>query len=115
MNRVDSFECDQCGACCVPFHVPVSEEDMRTEPRIAAVVQGRIPLPMRGTGGAYHYLANGTTEPCPFHENGGRCAIQETKPHACRIFEPGEYLCQWARGKAGLGPLHPMGSFSMFV
>lgn len=109
---IDSYDCDNCGACCTCFCVPVCEEDMRAEPAIEAVVRNRTSLPMWdgkiGTGGRRFYqLMNGPESPCPFHTSDGRCAIHATKPLACSSFKPGDRLCQWARGQAGLPPLEP--------
>jgi Fe-S-cluster containining protein len=99
------YECDQCGACCCAgYWVNLNEEDKR-----------RLSLILLPNEVEDNYLyPNG-------HENGidgsgacrlltefGQCSIQMDKPKCCADYEPGQTGCQWARGRAGLGPLYPV-------
>lgn len=112
------FECDRCGACCQYFTVPVTPEDQRREPLVkAAADRLMLSLPMAtnswlanlppGLGfiGWSGELGQFNGHACLLLQDDGLCSVNETKPHCCSIFKPGEELCQWARGRAGLPPL----------
>lgn len=101
MNR---YECDQCGACCTCFAVPVEEEDAWREPAIRRL----FPLPIQKDEGWLNWTREDGTTACQFLENHGTCSIQMTKPMCCSRFKPGDSMCQFARGRAGLGFLYPV-------
>src|SRR5437868_924729 len=94
------YECDGCAACCIHLWVPVFREDLR-HPTIAL----NVVECSDGSQGLGHPDHAG----CPMLENDGRCSIYLSKPVVCNVFKAGSEQCQWARGRAGLGPLQPKG------
>lgn len=108
MSRwVPQYECDRCGACCIHLGVPVDNDDMRREPLVAAAASYLMNLEVLPEGGPV-YLACGSDYPCALLGNDGSCSVYATRPEACERFPPGEWLCQWSRGRSGLGALVPV-------
>lgn len=110
-------ECDQCGACCRPFIINVTEADLDREPRLRSVVKSLpvvAPTEKRSESGAViceptgraeiHQLASG---PCPM-QAGNACTIHATKPDVCRATPPGSFCCQYSRRQEGLPSLRPL-------
>lgn len=95
---VGKYECDGCGACCVHLVPSINEDDIRREPRLE--------LHMLDDERYMDFGEKGTA--CPFLTEGGDCEIYVNRPHCCSIFPPGSELCQYARGRAGLGFLQPV-------
>ena len=107
MNKKDyRYKCDGCGACCVVYSVLVYERDINREPRLRDVI-GRISLEMVPEDGRKREWISGGEEygGCPLLTNHGSCSIYATRPDVCVRFRPGGMMCQYARGKVGLGLL----------
>lgn len=105
-----AYECDGCAACCCHFSVAVTREDRHREPLVNAQVLsplegGRVPLKMSG---GERYMNWDYEGPCPLLTEVGQCSVHLSKPDICRLFKPGGWGCQWARGRSGLSPLHPV-------
>jgi len=93
------YECDRCGACCIHLAVQVFPPDESRE--------GLISLYVIEADDGSKWLGYPEQYSCNMLQNDGSCQIYNTKPDCCSLFEAGSPLCQWARGKAGLGALHP--------
>jgi Fe-S-cluster containining protein len=87
--------------------VPVTEDDMRREPRLAEVERRLLALDVIEVEPGKHWIGY-EEHPCPLLTETGLCSINDTKPHVCAVFPPGTYHCQWARGRSGLRPLYPI-------
>ena len=105
---ITDYECDMCAACCCYLSVPVNEDDITREPLVGHALKSRTPLTL--VTATVGYLNQATMEEgdsCSLLDANGGCTVQASKPYACWRFDAGSALCQWARGRAGLGPLHP--------
>ena len=98
------YECDRCGACCVHLFATVNVFDMNREPALYHLPL--VPVRPEAGGRPYDFVLTDGYSGCPLLQADGLCAIQATKPDACSTFRAGSEKCQWARGTAGLGPLH---------
>lgn len=96
----NKYKCDQCGACCVHFMIPVNQDDVRREPRLS--------LHLVEVQGDDRKFLNNSNDPCPLLTDIALCSVYPTRPGCCSRFEPGSAKCQWARGRAGLGTLQPV-------
>lgn len=104
---IADYICDKCAACCCYLSVPVNEDDITREPLVGHATH-RVSLPLAPEIATVGYLNHPTREDgdsCKLLDDNGNCTVQATKPFACDKFLPGSTLCQWARGRAGLGPL----------
>lgn len=101
----ESYECDQCGACCRTMLVDVFDEDLLREPRIAPEM---MVLKDPGLDGEIGYLNCLKHRGCPFLDDENRCGIYPTRPVTCVLFEAGSEQCQESRRRFGIPPLKPV-------
>lgn len=95
------YECDRCAACCIYLVPDIREDEIRRESRIALhIIEDDVEKWM-------DYGGEDNTG-CPFLSELGSCSIYATRPDCCKRFEPGSELCQYARGRSGLGSLQPV-------
>lgn len=109
----ESYECDQCGACCQGhLIVEVYDIDVMREPSLATAAIGRP------TWQTYEQLMSDLEQegrcvviagsrPCKFLTESFKCAIYPTRPNVCVSMNAGSDQCQQARSSAGFEPLPP--------
>jgi Fe-S-cluster containining protein len=98
---MESFDCDNCGACCKTFPIFASATDAEREPRIR---QEALQLPSEQTTAQWQYrlFPLPFLEACCFLDVENRCGIYATRPEVCRRFAAGSVQCQEARVRQGL-------------
>lgn len=109
----ESYECDQCGACCQGhLIVEAYDIDVMREQDLATAAIGRP------KGQTYDQLMSDLeqegrcvviagSQPCKFLTDSFRCAIYPTRPNVCVAMKAGSGQCQQARTDAGIEPLPP--------
>ncbi|MAO84316.1 MAG: zinc/iron-chelating domain-containing protein [Myxococcales bacterium] len=98
----EEFDCENCGACCRCFPIFAVEIDAEREPRIRkAGVRCDDFLGEEGKV-AYRLFPLFRKEACVFLKEDQLCRIYETRPDACRRFEPGGEQCRQARRRVGV-------------
>lgn len=112
MPTAYQYDCDRCGACCSLFGVNVRAHEVEQVPALAQTVAAleeshrRLGLPLIQSDDKREvFISAGPDFPCSLQADDGSCSIYADRPHVCRAFEPGGSMCQWARGRAGLGML----------
>ncbi len=108
-KKVETYECDKCGACCEKLIVEIDELDLVREPKLRGVA-----TLMDGCGSIQYdsvwekeYLLT-CAEPCPMLSDDKTCSVYPTRPNACVAMQAGDEQCQIAREAAGLPPLEPV-------
>lgn len=101
----ESYECDQCGACCRTKLVDVYDIDLLREPQLRQHLQ---PLKQPGLDGEVGYLNCLTDRACSFLDRENRCGIYPTRPSICVLFEAGSDECQESRRVLEIPPLEPV-------
>jgi len=101
MTNRQTFECDQCGACCKAFIVEAQYLDILREPRIQELKPDlRMADAVDKWWNRAIVLYDIETRQCPFlSECDGKhsCQIYPTRPNQCVALEPGDAKCQQAR------------------
>lgn len=111
MWRAPSYDCQQCGACCInrdyfggttAYVFLLKEESKRMKRLGLKVVQvsGHAHLGTRANAGAGGHtictaFKGGVGDQCG-------CGIYEDRPRACREFAVGSPECEMARHEAGM-------------
>lgn len=91
------FSCNQCGACCREFAIPLSHHDMlrllAAHPELAPEALFRLrPAPPDDAeallleGETWHLLLQRAENACLFLDSDNRCGSYESRPQACRTF-----------------------------
>ena len=97
----DGYDSENCGACCRCYPIFALESDSAGEPRIRE--EGVRCDDFLGEGGkvAYRLFPLFRKEACVFLKEDQLCRINDTRPDACRTFEPGGEQCREARRREG--------------
>lgn len=103
----ETYECDECGACCRTKLVDVYQEDLLREPSIGPVM---MKLKEPGLDFEIGYLNCLKEGACHFLDSENRCSIYPTRPAICVLFPAGGEDCQAARRLFEIAPLEPVPS-----
>lgn len=97
----DGYDSENCGACCRCYPIFALESDSAGEPRIRE--EGVRCDDFLGEEGkvAYRLFPLFRKEACVFLKEDQLCRIYDTRPDACRTFEPGGEQCREARRREG--------------
>jgi Fe-S-cluster containining protein len=102
-----TYQCDNCGLCCLSMLARATIVDAMREPRIATECRR---AKVNGVVEDWYMLnldpENGEMMPCRYHTGTG-CGIYNTRPNTCVGFQAGSPDCQSLRHGAGLAPLEP--------
>ena len=104
------YDCQRCGACCVPpapydgtCYVSLDGQEAKQMRRLGVTVVHGLGdsflgcRPHRGAGGRPACVALRGKVGTNCH-----CSIYDDRPHVCRWFEVGSRLCREARQESGL-------------
>jgi Fe-S-cluster containining protein len=104
---METYTCDNCGACCKSFPIYASVADAEREPRICSQAQ-HLPPEQSTAEWEYRLYPLPFLETCCFLDAENRCDIYATRPEVCRQFAAGSPQCQEARVRQSLPLLKPI-------
>lgn len=97
LQRALYFHCNQCGACCRDFLIPLSHKDVQRllaaypeqPPEALFLLRPADPSDVEALlfgGEWFHLLLQRGEDACLFLLEDGRCGTYESRPRACRTF-----------------------------
>jgi Fe-S-cluster containining protein len=103
---METYTCDNCGACCKSFPIYASAADAEGEPRICGE---SLHLPPEQATPAWQFRLYPLPflETCCFLNEQNRCEIYCTRSEVCRQFTAGSAQCQEVLARQGLLLLKP--------
>ncbi|MBN1766086.1 MAG: YkgJ family cysteine cluster protein [Sedimentisphaerales bacterium] len=99
----NNSECIKCGSCCRGLFIFVTPADLVREPLLEKAVSRLKNRPQEqevfGEYSNKYLLAAGWAIPCPMQADNGLCTIYDTRPDACRQWQPHAESCEKLREK----------------
>lgn len=97
----ESARCAKCGVCCRTLYIFATPEDLAREPQLMLATSRLKNRPDEqaafGEFSNRYLLAAGWAVSCPMLGPEGLCTIYETRPDACRQWQPERQRCERLR------------------